>query len=141
VLVAHTLLQFEPGTTEADACAGLVDVGLLQPRTFDWDLIGQLGQQDRIGAMFGVHWRAALACTTQQYCELMTEFLSTFEHSLGRFPDPTVISFSLGRRVCDNTIPEFSVATGLYTSEEVTDPQFATRIQRIFRRTQPKGGD
>jgi hypothetical protein len=85
VLSQHTLLQFEAGTPKAEVCARIIDIELLQPRTFDWDLVGRLGQQDRMETLLSERWRTALAVPAQQYREFTVEFLSTFEHTLRDF--------------------------------------------------------
>jgi hypothetical protein len=111
VISEHTLLQFAEATSQAEACAGIIDMELLQPRTFDWECVDQIGQRDRLEAFLSLRWRAALAAPAQQYLELTIEFISTLEHTLGDFSAPTAVSFSLGRRVYDMTIPQFAVAT------------------------------
>jgi hypothetical protein len=134
VLAEHTLLQFEAGTPEAEVCARILDMELLQSRTFDWEVMDQLGERARLEGLLSERWRAALAAPAQQYLELTVEFISTLQHTLGDFSAPTVVSFSLGRRIYDMSIPQFAVATGLYTEADVADPQFETRIRGLFRR-------
>ncbi|KAI3821111.1 hypothetical protein L1987_08668 [Smallanthus sonchifolius] len=97
----HPLLQFELGTQESRKLDTLIDTNLLQFRTIDWTLLDNIGQRDRIEALLGDKFRAALCCMAPQYEELTLEFHATF------------------RQVFEMTMPQFAVATQLYTQAEV----------------------
>jgi hypothetical protein len=113
--------------------------GAIAARTFDWGVMDKLGECARLEGLLSERWRDALAAPAQQYVELTVEFISTLQHTSGDFSAPTIVSFSLGRRIYDMSILQFAVATGLYTEEDVVDPQFETRIRGLFRRSYEQG--
>ncbi|KAI3787378.1 hypothetical protein L1987_41810 [Smallanthus sonchifolius] len=115
----HRLLQFELGTQESRKLDTLIDTNLLQFRTIDWTLLDNIGQRDRIEALLGDKFRAALCCMAPQYEELTLEFHATFRYKQGNFEQHDAVSFSLGRQVYEITMPQFAVATQLYTQAEV----------------------
>ncbi|KAL8239647.1 hypothetical protein R6Q59_016214 [Mikania micrantha] len=57
------------------------------------------------------------------------EFHSTFMYDDSEFDSLDVVSFSLGRRVYEMTIPQFAVVYGFYTEEEVMSPRFVSSLR------------
>ncbi|KAL8262393.1 hypothetical protein R6Q59_023742 [Mikania micrantha] len=45
------------------------------------------------------------------------------------FDSVDAVSFSLGRRVYEMSIPQFAVATGFYTEDEVLSPRFSSSLR------------
>ncbi|KAI3816629.1 hypothetical protein L1987_16332 [Smallanthus sonchifolius] len=130
----HPLLQFELGTQESRKLDTLIDTNLLQFRTIDWTLLDHIGQRDRIEALLGDKFRAALCCMASQYEELTIEFHATFRYKQGNCEQHDAVSFSLGRQVYEMTMPQFAVATQLYTQAEVQTPEFITSVRGVFTR-------
>jgi len=130
----HTLLRFELGSFEAERLDRFVSVNLLHHRSFDWTLLGVLGQRERVEQMLGPRWINVLSCDWPQYRELTVEFHSTFIHHDDQYDEVDIVSFALGRQVFEMTIPQFAVATGFYTEEEVHSPEFLTRLRGANRR-------
>ena len=62
ILREHTLLRFQIGTPEFKKFDALVDTDLLEHRAIDWDWLDTVGQRDRIKALLGPRFRAALDC-------------------------------------------------------------------------------
>ncbi|KAD3640814.1 hypothetical protein E3N88_30037 [Mikania micrantha] len=134
----HTLLMFEMGTFESDMLDRFVSLELLHHRNINWELVDQLGQRDRLERLLGPKWRRVLACDWPQYKELTIEFHSTFMYDDSEFESLDAISFSLGRRVYEMSIPQFAVVCGFYTEDEALSPDFvqvlrgATKKDRDF---------
>ena len=78
------------------------------------------------------------ACDTTQYTELTIEFHCTFRHKEGAFSEANAVSFSLGRNLYEMTIPQFGVALGLYSSEEVATEEFVNGLRVVFNYNRPK---
>ncbi|KAJ0796752.1 hypothetical protein HanPI659440_Chr04g0165901 [Helianthus annuus] len=55
-------------------------VKLLEFRRIDWELVGRLGQVDRLQQLLGEKFRLVLDCDAPQYYELALEFHSTFQY-------------------------------------------------------------
>ncbi|KAD4584927.1 hypothetical protein E3N88_22528 [Mikania micrantha] len=51
----------------------------------------------------------------------------------GSFDDPAAVSFALGRRTFSMSIPQFAIATGFYTAEQVREPGFAQSLRAVVR--------
>ncbi|KAJ0838335.1 hypothetical protein HanRHA438_Chr16g0787921 [Helianthus annuus] len=73
------LLQFAEGSSEWAKLQVLIGVQLLQYRRIDWELVGQLGQRERLEQLLGDKFRLGLDCDVPQYYELVLEFHSTSE--------------------------------------------------------------
>ncbi|KAD5961049.1 hypothetical protein E3N88_12522 [Mikania micrantha] len=125
----HTLLSFDLGTFESQRLDRFISLELLHHRNIDWELLDQLGQRDRIERLLGPRWTTVLACDWPQYKELALEFHSTFMYDDSEFDSMDAVSFALGRRVYEMSIPQFAVATGFYTEEEVMLPRFTTCLR------------
>ncbi|KAL8202152.1 hypothetical protein R6Q57_011299 [Mikania cordata] len=75
-----------------------------------------------------------LACDWPQYKELTLEFHSTFMYDDSEFDYVDAMLFALGRRVYKMSIPQFAVATGFYTQDEVLSPRFSTSLRGAFKK-------
>ncbi|KAJ0789713.1 hypothetical protein HanPI659440_Chr05g0206721 [Helianthus annuus] len=78
VLRDSPLLQFADQTAEFSRYHVLRAVNLLEFRRIDWELVGRLGQVDRLQQLLGEKFRLVLDCDAPQYYELALEFHSTF---------------------------------------------------------------
>ncbi|KAM0014080.1 hypothetical protein Hdeb2414_s0038g00734181 [Helianthus debilis subsp. tardiflorus] len=109
------LLQFAVVSSKYTKLRGLIDVRLLKYHRIDWELVGRLGQRERIEQLLGDKFRLVLDCDAPQYLELVLEFHSTFEYRHdGGFEEQDVVSFSLGRTMRNMTLPEFAELGGFY---------------------------
>ncbi|KAD5802902.1 hypothetical protein E3N88_14262 [Mikania micrantha] len=133
VLRDHTVLQFEQGTEEATRCDRFVTMEHYHHRIFDRELLERLGRLEEFDAVVRDEWRTALDCRWPQYMELTVEFHSTFRQMSGSFDDPAAVSFALGRRTFSMSIPQFAIATGFYTDEQVRAPEFAQSLRAVVR--------
>ncbi|KAI3732623.1 hypothetical protein L1987_63830 [Smallanthus sonchifolius] len=101
--------------------------------TAEQDYNPNLGQRMiKIEALLGDKFRAALCCMAPQYEELTLEFHATFRYKQGNFEQHDAVSFSLGRQVYEMTMPQFAVATQLYTQAEVQTLEFITSVRGVF---------
>ncbi|KAM0027871.1 hypothetical protein Hdeb2414_s0019g00545301 [Helianthus debilis subsp. tardiflorus] len=80
VLRDSPLLQFASESAEYSRYRVLEAVKLLEFRRIDWELVGRLGQFDRLQQLLGEKFRLALDCDAPQYYELALEFHSTFRY-------------------------------------------------------------
>ncbi|KAF5796138.1 hypothetical protein HanRHA438_Chr08g0360181 [Helianthus annuus] len=55
-----------------------------------------------------------------------------FQYSQGNYGQYNAVSFSLGRHVYEMSMPQFAVATQLYTQEEVQSPAFVSSLRCVF---------
>ncbi|KAL8199730.1 hypothetical protein R6Q57_013298 [Mikania cordata] len=133
VLRDHTVLQFEQGTEEATRCDRFEMMEHYHHRTFDRELLKRLGRLEEFDAIVRDEWRTVLDCRWPQYMELIVVFHSTFRHMSGSFDDPAAVSFALGRRTFSMSIPQFAIATGFYTAEQVREPGFAQSLRAVVR--------
>ncbi|MFS7937439.1 hypothetical protein Hanom_Chr05g00427511 [Helianthus anomalus] len=99
------LLQFALNSNEQARLAELITVDLLPYRRIDWDMVDRLGQRERIEQLLGEKFRLVLDCDAPQCKELMLEFHATFEYKQGSYEEKDAVSFSLGRKVYEMTIP------------------------------------
>ncbi|KAJ0815270.1 hypothetical protein HanPSC8_Chr17g0795581 [Helianthus annuus] len=94
-LVDSPLLRFTVGSAEYMKFDTIKKLKLLEFRRIDWDLVGQLGQVERLQELLGPKFRMALDCDAPQYYELTMEFHSTFYYRHpGGFDEPDVVSLS-----------------------------------------------
>ncbi|MFS7934608.1 hypothetical protein Hanom_Chr05g00393561 [Helianthus anomalus] len=80
VLEDSPLLRFKFGPTEYMKYDVIRDVQLLEFRRIDWELVGRLGQVERLQELLGPKFRMTLDCDAPQYYELALEFHSTFQY-------------------------------------------------------------
>ncbi|KAJ0788567.1 hypothetical protein HanPI659440_Chr05g0193221 [Helianthus annuus] len=80
VLGDNPLLQFVEGTAGYSRYHAVRAVKLLEFRRIDWELVGRLGQVERLQQLLGAKFRLVLGCDTPQYYELALEFHSTFQY-------------------------------------------------------------
>ena len=135
----HTILDFEYEQPEWHEMNRIWRFRVFQHKTFDWGLIGQLGQEQRIRELLGPRWIAALTCEWPQYAELTMEVYSTFRYDFHRFSEPDTVSFALGRTTYEMSVPQFAVAVGFYTEAEVADPGFASLLRGYYQSYHPQG--
>ncbi|KAI3744489.1 hypothetical protein L1987_57571 [Smallanthus sonchifolius] len=121
VLHHHTLLRFDLMTEETVRLERFVDMELYHYRGFDWGLVEELGQIQRLREFIDARWTTALACDATQYMELTVEFHTTFRYVTGQFEEPAAVSFALGRHVFEMSVPQFAVAMGWYTEAGLRD--------------------
>ncbi|PPR95164.1 hypothetical protein GOBAR_AA25505 [Gossypium barbadense] len=64
-------------------------------------------------------WELFFGIIEATYLELTMELCSTFHLQIvmTRYNDPGMVQFSLGRLICQLSVPEFGAAVGLYTEE------------------------
>ncbi|KAF5787388.1 hypothetical protein HanRHA438_Chr10g0465061 [Helianthus annuus] len=74
------LLQFVEETAEYSRYHAVRAVKLLDFRRIDWELVGRLGQVERLQQLLGEKFRLVLNCDAPQYYELALEFHSTFQY-------------------------------------------------------------
>ncbi|KAJ0670729.1 hypothetical protein HanOQP8_Chr13g0477831 [Helianthus annuus] len=110
------------------------DVQLLECRRIDWELVGRLGQVERMQELLGPKFRMVLDCDAPQYYELTLEFHSTFQYRYpGGFDEPDVVSFVLGKRILNMTLPQFAEATGFYSCQEVESEEFRGLLRQVVK--------
>ncbi|KAM0046970.1 hypothetical protein Hdeb2414_s0009g00322941 [Helianthus debilis subsp. tardiflorus] len=110
VLWDSPLLQFAYQTDEYLRFQVIKMVKLLEFRWIDWELVGRLRQVERFEQLLGEKFRMALDCDAPQYYELALEFHSTFQYRHhGGFAEPDVMSFVLGKKIFNVTLPQFAV--------------------------------
>ncbi|KAI3821865.1 hypothetical protein L1987_09440 [Smallanthus sonchifolius] len=139
VLHHHILLRFNLMTEEAVRIDRFMDMELYQHRGFEWGLVEELGQLQRLQELIDARWTTALACDAAQYLELTVEFHTTFRYVIGQFEEPAAVSFALGRHVFEMSMPQFVVATGWYTEAEVAAQPFLQSLRGLFRRRHDQG--
>ncbi|XP_076901115.1 uncharacterized protein LOC143555456 [Bidens hawaiensis] len=120
----HQVLRFYDPFEEYTRHTRMRGMQLLLMRTFDWVLLGTLGADTTIQGLMSDRWRAVLECDSISYVELTREFCSTFSYTAPDFDEPHAVSFSLGRHVYEMSVPDFAVATGFYTREDVQTSAF-----------------
>src|ERR1043165_9116028 len=106
----------------------------LQHRTINWELMGVLDQHERMEEMLGPKWMAILKCDRPQYRELTVEFYSTFRYNADRFLEQHAVSFSLGRRLYEFSVPRFAVVAGIYTDKEVKASGFSRLLRGSYKK-------
>ncbi|KAJ0629654.1 hypothetical protein HanIR_Chr00c07g0906271 [Helianthus annuus] len=128
------LLWFKIGSAEYQRLDVIKKLKLLDFRRIDWDLVRQLGQVDRLEQLLGPKFRMALDCDAPQYYELALKFHSTFQYRhYGGFDEPDVVSFVLGKRIFNMTLPQFAEVTGLYTRQEVESDEFRGLLRQVVK--------
>ncbi|KAJ0430957.1 hypothetical protein HanRHA438_Chr17g0839181 [Helianthus annuus] len=133
-LVDSPLLRFTVGSAEYMKFDTIKKLKLLEFRRIDWDLVGQLGQVERLQELLGPKFRMALDCDAPQYYELTMEFHSTFYYRHpGGFDEPNVVSFVLGKRIFNMSLPQFAEATGFYTVQEVESEEFRGLKRQVVK--------
>ncbi|KAI3774812.1 hypothetical protein L1987_49374 [Smallanthus sonchifolius] len=108
----HPLLQFEVNTKEWTKLQKIIRTEILEHWTIDWDWLASVGARDRVERLLGPRLRAM--------------------HKEGSFAEDDAVSFSLGRMVHEMSIPQFAVASGFYTEEEVVTPEFVTGLRGVY---------
>ncbi|KAM0014017.1 hypothetical protein Hdeb2414_s0039g00735311 [Helianthus debilis subsp. tardiflorus] len=133
-LVDSPLLRFTFGSDEYLKFDAIKKLRLLEFRKIDWDLVGQLGQVERMQELLGPKFRMALDCDAPQYYELTLEFHSTcyYRHP-GGFDEQDVVSFVLGKRIFNMSLPQFAEATGFYTVQEVESEEFRGLLRQVVK--------
>ncbi|KAJ0786216.1 hypothetical protein HanOQP8_Chr02g0052771 [Helianthus annuus] len=81
VLGDSPLLQFDYQTAEYLRYQVISTVKLLEFRRIDRELVGHLGQVERLQQLLGEKFRLPLECDAPQYYELAFEFNYTFQYS------------------------------------------------------------
>ncbi|KAM0033719.1 hypothetical protein Hdeb2414_s0016g00489241 [Helianthus debilis subsp. tardiflorus] len=128
------LLRFTFGSAEYLKYDPIKKLNLLEFRRIDWDLVRQLGQVERLEQLLGSKFRMAVECDAPQYYQLTLEFHSTFYYRHpGGFDEPDVVSFSLGRRIFNMTLPQFAEATGFYSCQEVDSDEFRSLLRYVAK--------
>lgn len=125
----HIILKFILNTEERKMYDRIWNVPLLRHRTFNWKLLGTLGQAERVRTLLGPRWATILEFDQKQYVELVHEFYATFRHKNCDFNVEHAVSFSLGRQLFEMSVPRFAVLTGLYTEEEVQTSAFTESVR------------
>ncbi|KAM0027970.1 hypothetical protein Hdeb2414_s0019g00546461 [Helianthus debilis subsp. tardiflorus] len=135
VLRDSPLLQFADQSAENSRYQVISAVKLLEFRRIDWELVGRLGQVDRLQQLLGEKFRLVLDCDAPQYYELALEFHSTFQYRhVGGFAEADVASFALGRKIFNMTLPQFAEATRFYTQQEVQDAGFISLLWGVVKK-------
>ncbi|KAM0049020.1 hypothetical protein Hdeb2414_s0008g00281021 [Helianthus debilis subsp. tardiflorus] len=138
-LVDHPMLDFEEGTEERVKLKKYVVTQTLEHRVIDWEWLQSMGASERVAELLGPRLRMAMdACNEKQYTELTIEFHCTFRHKEGAFSEANAVSFSLGRNLYEMTIPQFGMALGLYSPEEVATEEFVNGLRGAFNHARPK---
>ncbi|KAJ0569925.1 hypothetical protein HanHA300_Chr05g0172161 [Helianthus annuus] len=138
-LVDHPMLDFEEDTEERVKLKKYVVTQTLEHRVIDWEWLQSMGASERVAELLGPRLRMAMdACDETQYTELTIEFHCTFHHKEGAFSEANAVSFSLGRNLYEMTIPQFGVALGLYSPEEVATEEFVNGLRGVFNHPRPK---
>ncbi|XP_076907764.1 uncharacterized protein LOC143564343 [Bidens hawaiensis] len=125
----HIILRFSLNTTEKEIYDRIWEAPLLRHRTFNWELLGTLGQAERVRTLLGPRWATILRFDRTQYVKLVHEFYATFRHKTGDLFSEHVVLFSLGRQLFEMSVPRFAVLTGLYTEEEVQTSAFTESVR------------
>ncbi|KAM0043829.1 hypothetical protein Hdeb2414_s0010g00345941 [Helianthus debilis subsp. tardiflorus] len=116
LLLDSPLLQFSHGSSEWARLQVLMPMMLLEYRRIDCELVCQLGHRERLEQLLGNKFRLVLDCDAPQFYELALEFHSMFQYRhVGGFAEQDVVSFSLGKKVHNMTLPQFAVVTRFYT--------------------------
>ena len=87
----------------------------------------------------GQKWIDALTSNSPQYRELTLEFPSTFRYDYQQFDEVGLVSFALGRQMYELAVPQFTVAAGFYTREEVRDLEFARMLRGYYQKPHSHG--
>ncbi|KAM0067138.1 hypothetical protein Hdeb2414_s0002g00057371 [Helianthus debilis subsp. tardiflorus] len=115
ILRDSPLLQFDYQTDEYLRFQVIKKVKLLEFWRIDLELVGLLGQVERLKQLLGEKFRMA-------------------HH--GGFLEPDVVSFVLGKKIFNMTLPQFEVQTGFYTQQEVEDPGFVDLLRGVVKKRQ-----
>ncbi|KAL8197905.1 hypothetical protein R6Q57_030096 [Mikania cordata] len=97
------------------------------------------GQRERLESLLRQKWARVFACDWPKYKELTLEFHSTFMYDDFVFDSVDAVSFSLGRRVYEMSIPQFAVSTSFYTEDEVLSPRFSSSFRGASKRNRDFG--
>ncbi|KAD2080478.1 hypothetical protein E3N88_41875 [Mikania micrantha] len=133
-LIDHPWLQFPQGTIARSRRDRLLRKEMGHQKAIDYDLLAQLGQQERMMAIIGED--TPLSCLFEmtyapQYRLITVEFLSTFRYrpQVPDFqPQQAEISFRLCGFPYHLSLAEFGSVLGLYTEEETQMPIYTTAI-------------
>ncbi|KAL8199402.1 hypothetical protein R6Q57_012970 [Mikania cordata] len=109
-----------------------------QQKAFDYDLLAELGQQERMMGIIGedTPWSRLFEMTyAPQYRLIIVEFLSTFvyrPHGPDFQPQAGPQQSEISLRLCGFSyhlsLAEFGSVLGLYTEEETQMPMYTTTI-------------
>ncbi|KAD5803320.1 hypothetical protein E3N88_14680 [Mikania micrantha] len=139
----HPWLAFPQGTSARRRRDRLLKKEMGNQKAIDYDLLAELGQQERMTAIIGedTPWSRLFEMTyAPQYRLIMVEFLSTFRFT----PQPpdfqpqpgqaqqVEVSFRLCGAVYHLSLAEFGSVLGLYTEEETHMPIYTTERGLIF---------
>ncbi|KAD3068671.1 hypothetical protein E3N88_36551 [Mikania micrantha] len=138
-LMDHPWLAFPQGTSARRRRDRLLKKEMGNQKAIDYDLLAELGQQERMTAIIGedTPWSRLFEMTyAPQYRLITVEFLSTFRYR-PQAPDfqpqpgqaqPAEVSFRLCGAVYHLSLAEFGSVLGLYTEEETHMPIYTTAI-------------
>ncbi|KAL8231091.1 hypothetical protein R6Q57_000869 [Mikania cordata] len=136
--MVHPWLQFPQGTVARNRRYRFLRKEIGQQKAIDYDLLGELGQLERMMAIIGDEtlWSRLFEMTyALQYRLITVEFLSTFvyrprgpDYQPQAGPQQSEISFRLCGFAYDLSLAEFGSALGLYTEQELHMPIYTTAI-------------
>ncbi|KAL8218178.1 hypothetical protein R6Q57_021551 [Mikania cordata] len=137
-LMDHPWLQFSQGKVARNRHDRLLRKDMGQQKAIDYDLLAELGQQERMTTIIGedTPWSRLFEMTyAPQYRLITVEFLSTFVYR-PRGPDfqpqagpqQSEISFRLCGFPYHLSLAEFGSVPGLYIEEETQMPIYTTAI-------------
>ncbi|KAL8247033.1 hypothetical protein R6Q59_008249 [Mikania micrantha] len=138
-LMDHPWLAFPQGTSARKMRDRLLKKEMGNQKAIDYDLLAELGQQERMTAIIGedTPWSRLFEMTyAPQYRLITVEFLSTFRY-MPQAPDfqpqpgqaqPAEVSFRLCGAPYHLSLAEFGSVLGLYTEEETQMPIYTTAI-------------
>ncbi|KAL8217275.1 hypothetical protein R6Q57_024112 [Mikania cordata] len=137
-LMVHPWLQFPQKTVARSRRDRLLRKEMGQQKAIDYDLLAELGQQERMTTIIGedTPWSRLFEMTfAPQYRPITVEFLSTFvyrpcgpDYQPQAGAQPSEISFRLCGFAYELSLAEFGNALGLYTEQELTMPIYTTVI-------------
>ncbi|KAL8242011.1 hypothetical protein R6Q59_012313 [Mikania micrantha] len=138
-LMDHPWLAFPQGTSVRRRRDRLLKKEMGNQKAIDYDLLAELGQQERMTAIIGedTTWSRLFEMTyAPQYRLITVDFLSTFRYR-PQPPDfqpqpgqaqPAEVSFRLCGAAYHLSSAEFGSVLGLYTEEETHMPIYTTAI-------------
>ena len=128
----HPLLQFQVNSKEWVKLQKIIQTGLFEHWTIDWDWLEQMGARERVEELLGPVLVEMVNCEWPQYDELVVEFHSTFQHKEGSFFEDDAVSFSLGRVLHEFTIPQFAIISGFFAFEVVSSDEFLNGLRGVY---------
>ncbi|PPS12718.1 hypothetical protein GOBAR_AA07916 [Gossypium barbadense] len=104
-------------------------------RYIDWTTLEQVQLVDDVRALLTTDpWEVFFAIIEPTFLERTLELCLTFhvQDVITNFDDPGTVQFRLGSLVYQLSVPEFSIALGLYTEEFMEDNELNTLHRHIY---------